>query len=835
LRKLIIALALSALTGPAHGQILGQFPPNAVLAGPPSGSLPAVPVPRLLTPQDLAVGFNASGFALPPFLPGFSPVITMSGPQDFNNQGETIALFDTFGANAQGTLLFSKSGGGSICIGGVAGTVLTITGGCSFGTVAVNQIVIVGGVPTNTTIASLGTGLGGNGTYNLSASGTVAPGSMILTNDSPLHPTGVVNQELLGIIESSGWYGNPGIRTNQSAAIQFLADGGNWTSTSWPTSINFYTAPVGGTSPLLRMSIQPAGGVISFMQGIGAGQADGFAVSNKTAATAGLNQNSPSLHLLGQGWKTNATAGSQPIDWIITDIPLTGAAAPTGVLAFSYQINGAGYVAAGSLSTGGVFNAVTGLTIANAAPTGHVPRGNGTNYVDAQLACADLSTPCITGNQTITLSGDVTGSGTTAITTTVASITSGAAMPGYIDSTQIAAPANPAAGKTRIFTNSTSGSIQALLSTGTFTTTVTPIAAVAHQFLTQLSNGGALSQAQPAITDIAGGVSPQGRLTLQSGTPVMSSSQSGKATIFYDAYQGNAVPYYNGTTDQIDTIAGNEVSTAMVAGAATGGINASDVFDVWWVHGGANRICVATNGGAGASGAGWSGDTGGSTTARGTGYSQVDSTTRPYKTNKNSITHCYNGSTDYGPVSANQGTYLGTFFATAAGQTSVTFGGAGNGGVAAAIDLWNQYNRVKLTTLVQDSNASWTATSSTIGPLDPGGTGSGLNNRVSFVSGFAEDGIDASLQVVLGLANANASFMQIGIALDSTTVFDNRNLVENFSVSPGSGGVFPATARNMYAPQIGSHFIQANQASDGTNANTFFAGTREGLSFAWAY
>jgi hypothetical protein len=34
-----------------------------------------------------------------------------------------------------------------------------------------------------------------------------------------------------------------------------------------------------------------------------------------------------------------------------------------------------------------------GFTIGGAAPSGHVPRGNGTNYVDGQVGAADLSLP----------------------------------------------------------------------------------------------------------------------------------------------------------------------------------------------------------------------------------------------------------------------------------------------------------------------------------------------------------------------------------------------------------------------------------------------------------
>ena len=50
--------------------------------------------------------------------------------------------------------------------------------------------------------------------------------------------------------------------------------------------------------------------------------------------------------------------------------------------------------------------------------------------------------------------------------------------------------------------------------------------------------------------------------------------------------------------------------------SGTGVVSGFNTFDVWWVHGGTNRICVATNG----SGGGWSSD-GGSNAARGTGYS----------------------------------------------------------------------------------------------------------------------------------------------------------------------------------------------------------------------
>lgn len=64
----------------------------------------------------------------------------------------------------------------------------------------------------------------------------------------------------------------------------------------------------------------------------------------------------------------------------------------------------------GSPATG-IISAATGYRIGNAAATsGHVLRGNGTNYIDGQLSCSDLSTACLT---TLTVGTTTITSGTT--------------------------------------------------------------------------------------------------------------------------------------------------------------------------------------------------------------------------------------------------------------------------------------------------------------------------------------------------------------------------------------------------------------------------------------
>ena len=133
----------------------------------------------------------------------------------------------------------------------------------------------------------------------------------------------------------------------------------------------------------------------------------------------------------------------------------------------------------------------------------------------------------------------------------------------------------------------------------------------------------------------------------------------------------------------------------MVSAASAGQVVAANVYDVWWVHGGANRICIAMSAASGGAG-GWASDTGGSNTARGTGYTQLDRITRGYITNANSITNCFNAAVNYGPVAANEGTYLGTIYASANGQISWTLGAAASGGTAGLLGVWNMYNRVDI-------------------------------------------------------------------------------------------------------------------------------------------
>jgi hypothetical protein len=300
---------------------------------------------------------------------------------------------------------------------------------------------------------------------------------------------------------------------------------------------------------------------------------------------------------------------------------------------------------------------------------------------------------------------------------------------------------------------------------------------------------------------------PAGRLTLVSGTPVMNANETAKATIYYDCFNGNTVPVYTGSTDLFLPIGSCEISTTMQA-SSTGVINNAGVFDVWAVNISSTlTLCVATNG----SGGGWASDSGGSNTARGTGYSQLDKTTRPYVTNKNSIGNCYNGGTQEGTISANQATYLGTIYATANGQTGMNFKPAGAaGGAAPILGLYNGYNQVRLCGFNQDSQAhaygtaTWRAENAS------------TSDRVSFVDGLQTATIDVSYATSVQ-SGASSSGGLIGANLDAAT-----GAPDHFITFVNSGTLTGGlTSSEQFFPQIGFHFIQAMESAANSINVTF--------------
>lgn len=303
---------------------------------------------------------------------------------------------------------------------------------------------------------------------------------------------------------------------------------------------------------------------------------------------------------------------------------------------------------------------------------------------------------------------------------------------------------------------------------------------------------------------------PQGRLTLTSHTPVMTANALSTVSVLYDSYVGATVPVFNGSTDTLLTIPGNEATLTLTGSEEAVGF----IFDVFAINvSGTMTLCTPTNNG-GAAGKGWAGDSGGTNTNRGSTYSALDNHTRAYVTNGGTIANCFNNVTNYGPIAANLATYLGSYFTSGAGTTSFTLGGTGSGGTAAQVFLWNYYNRVAGNFISTDTGAPYTYTSST-----PREARASTGNQLTFITGVAEDPISVQVQcqpTLVAAANATAI---------CTPNLDSQITGSNATFLVFTGGAVAAQGQGgttlTLGPQLGVHFIARNERSDNVNANTF--------------
>jgi len=258
---------------------------------------------------------------------------------------------------------------------------------------------------------------------------------------------------------------------------------------------------------------------------------------------------------------------------------------------------------------------------------------------------------------------------------------------------------------------------------------------------------------QPFVSPAAQIGAPQGRLTLTSNTPVMTANTAGATTVYYAPYAGNAIPIYNGTTTQVSTF--SQLSLALDSNAAhTGYQQSGKLFDLF----------VFLNSGVVTLGTGpaWT-----STTARGTGAGTTQvSLTNGIWTNTVSIALKIDTTAATISVPAGQATYVGTMYATANGQTSMTMApAAANGGAGSILGVYNAYNRVPTSGVNQDNRSNWSYASAAWRAAD----NSALNS-VTFVDGLAQSYISAlySCQGLLSGSAAN-QFLAIGVGLNSTT------------------------------------------------------------------
>lgn len=312
-------------------------------------------------------------------------------------------------------------------------------------------------------------------------------------------------------------------------------------------------------------------------------------------------------------------------------------------------------------------------------------------------------------------------------------------------------------------------------------------------------------------------LTPSGRLTFLTATPVQTVGAAAVGTVFYTPYlAGNLVPLWDGTQFVMTTFAelSNVLANSAVGNAGPAAAVASQVYDLYvWSNSGTPTLTRSPTWASG----------GGSNTARGTGAgSAAQSLVKGIWVNTVAITN--------GPGAA-AGTYIGTI-ATDGGGATVTFnlGSSAGGGGAATINLWNQYNRVQAPCYVSDSAASTAYTSATIRALNGSNT-----NRITFVNGQNEDGVTCTFSEIIqsgATAGASAAIM---IGLDSTSA--QASTSSQAVIFSPTAAVLEIGAVATYSglPGLGVHFLQALQQGDGTHAGTYFGGALEALTASIRY
>ncbi len=286
----------------------------------------------------------------------------------------------------------------------------------------------------------------------------------------------------------------------------------------------------------------------------------------------------------------------------------------------------------------------------------------------------------------------------------------------------------------------------------------------------------------PSVS-LAPGIMPQGRLTLTTGTPVMTATVTGATTTFYTPYQGNAVPVYNGSRwitmscPELSNITTNSAS----GNAGPAAVTTNSNYDLFvWDNAG---TCTLTRSAL------WTNNTTRSNALLNFGGVLV---------NTSAIAN--------GP-GAKQGTYVGTEHSNGTSTIDYIFGAAASGGTAASLQVWNAYNRVLTTTMVIDSGVSYNYGSATTRQAR-----ASAGNEISYVSGLAEDGLSPSYTVQSGV---NSSSFEWGIGFDVTNAFKCQQAHSQSATAINSG----STDICVITPAIGFHTITALESADASNAS----------------
>jgi hypothetical protein len=283
-------------------------------------------------------------------------------------------------------------------------------------------------------------------------------------------------------------------------------------------------------------------------------------------------------------------------------------------------------------------------------------------------------------------------------------------------------------------------------------------------------------------------ITPQGRLTLTSGTPITTSDVTGATTLYYTPMIGRYVPIYDGTQFVNTDIAAelSNITTNSATGkAGPAAVANNSVYDLFvWNDAGTVRL---TRGPA------WSSDT-----ARGSGAGTSEITqVNGVWVNAQAITN--------GPA-ANRGTLVGSVRSDGTAQLKDT---------KAFRWVSNIYNAVPRQMQVLEATASWNYTLAAFRQAN----GSAAN-QLDFLQSLAGGVVSARVQA--NMSNTSAGiYAAVGIDLDTlntTTLVNNTNFLQYTAIASNTVG--QAASYNGY-PGMGRHVLIWKEYSQASGTSTW--------------
>lgn len=319
---------------------------------------------------------------------------------------------------------------------------------------------------------------------------------------------------------------------------------------------------------------------------------------------------------------------------------------------------------------------------------------------------------------------------------------------------------------------------------------ITPVMLANQAAATMLANATNASAAPTAV--LVPFSAPQGRLTLTTATPVMTSSVTGATTVFYTpGNQGNQVPLPNANGGAYIMTAFAEVSQLTTdTTKSPAAVAASSCYDIFvWSDAGTIR---ATRGPV------WT-----NCTTRSAGTVLVIN--NGILVNSVAITN--------GPGTG-LGVWVGSIGSNSGSTIDYIFGASASGGTAGVLNVCNAYNRNMTSTAVIDSGASYTYALTTIRQAR-----ASAGNQITFMACSTEEPVLVSYMTEV-ITVATASFGAFsGVGLDSTTTFGLPRF-ETFTTAAVAmrGG---QTTTGFWNSGLGKHVVSANEATDGAATNTY--------------